>query len=188
MERKQQSNTDPELTNEPTNKARRWTLAGAAAATAASIGAAFAWHGPARAHGAFGKRGQFGEGMDPEAMGKRIDAMVQWMLADVDATPEQRSKISAIAKAAATELAPLRSQHHEARRKTVELLTQPTIDRAQIERVRIEQMQLGDTATRRMTQALLDAADVLTPEQRAKLATKWQEHRAHGHHGRRWRG
>jgi hypothetical protein len=40
---------------------------------------------------------------------------------------------------------------------------------------------MGDTASRRVLQALADAADVLNAEQRAKLVTKWSERR-------RWRG
>lgn len=163
-----------------TNNARRWTIAGLAAATIAAIGTAAAWN-PAHSH----ERGGWGRGMhgpmDPEAMGKRIDGMVQWMLADVNASDEQRTRIAGIAKAAATELAPLRQRHAEARRQSIKLLTAPTIDRAQIEQLRVEQMQLGDTVTRRMSQALIDAAEVLTQEQRAQLATKWENRRQRRH-------
>jgi Spy/CpxP family protein refolding chaperone len=81
-------------------------------------------------------------------------------------------------KAAANELAPLRQRHVEARRKSLELLAQPTIDRAQLEALRVEQMQLGDTVTRRMLQATLDAAEVLSPDQRAKLVERWRQRRA----------
>jgi Spy/CpxP family protein refolding chaperone len=142
-----------------------------------------AWHGGAHAHGGRWGRGRHGEPMDPEAMGRRIDGMVQWMLADIDATDEQRTRVAQIAKAAAAELAPLRAQHFDARKKTVELLARPTIDRAQIERVRVEQMQLGDQVTKRMTQALLDAADVLSPQQRVKLAERWEQRRGRHHRG-----
>jgi Spy/CpxP family protein refolding chaperone len=163
-------------------KARRWWIAGASAAAIAALGAAFSWHGPANAHG-MGRgfmHGPMGS-MDPQAMGNRVEAMVQWMLADVDATPEQRSKIAAIAKGALNDLAPLRAKHQEARRATVQLLAAPTIDRAAIERIRVEQLQLAETMSRRMTQALLDAAEVLNPEQRAKLAANWEQRRRHRH-------
>jgi Spy/CpxP family protein refolding chaperone len=63
----------------------------------------------------------------------------------------------------------------------LQLLAAPTIDRAAIERIRVEQMQLAETATRRMTQALVDAAEVLNPEQRAKLAANWENRRRHRH-------
>jgi len=112
--------------------------------------------------------------MDPEAMGKRLDAMVAFALADIDATADQKTRISVIAKQAATDLAPLRKMHMEARQKSMALLTQPTIDRAQLEALRVQQMQLGDTVSRRMLQAIADAAEVLNADQRAKLAQKWQ--------------
>ncbi len=164
----------------PKSRARRWTLAGLGAASVATIAALGAgWHeraqafGPGGHHHGFMGRG-FGAGMDPEAMGKRLDAMVAFALADVDATQEQKNRISAIAKQAATDLAPLRKSHFEARRKSIALLAAPTIDRAQLEALRVQQMQLGDTVSRRLLQAIEDAAEVLTPDQRAKLAQRWQ--------------
>lgn len=164
--------------------ARRWWIAGTAATAIAALGATLAWQGQAHAHG-MGRgfmHGPMGS-MDPQAMEQRVEAMVQWMLADVDATPEQRARISAIAKGAVNDLAPLRAKHREARRTTLQLLAAPSIDRAQIERVRVEQMQLAETAARRMTQALIDAAEVLTPEQRAKLAQRWEQRRQRHRHG-----
>lgn len=171
----------------PKSKARRWTIAGLGAASLAAIAAigASSWHHRAHAqgfghgfgpggHGGFMGRG-FAGPMDPEAMGKRLDAMVSFALADVDATPEQKSRISAIAKSAATDLAPLRKVHVEARQKSVALLAAASIDRAQLETLRVQQMQLGDTVSRRMLQAITDAAEVLTPDQRTKLAQKWQD-------------
>jgi Spy/CpxP family protein refolding chaperone len=120
---------------------------------------------------------------DPAAMSRRLDAMVGWVLADIDATQEQRDKIGAIAKAAAADLAPLRQQHIDARRQSIELLKQPTIDRAALEQLRAQQLQLGDTASRRMVQALADAAEVLTPDQRAKLIERWESRRHHRRRG-----
>lgn len=166
----------------PRSRLRRWTIAGLAAATVAAVGGAFAWQGHARAHGP-GRMGWHGE-MDPEALGRRLDAMVAWVLADVDATADQKSRIATIARGAVNDLAPMRKQHADARRRSLELLAAPAVDRAQIERLRVEQMQLADTATRRLTQALLDAADVLNPDQRAKLVDKWQQRHARRHASR----
>lgn len=173
--------TDTKTTAAPAAKPRRWVIAALAAATIGVLGTSFAWHNRADAHGSMMGRG-FGAGpMDPAAMGKRIDAMVQWMLADVDASDDQRARIATIVKAAANDLASLRGKHMEARRKIVQLLAAPTIDRTQIEAVRVEQMQLADNATQRMTQALADAAEVLNPDQRANLAAKLEQRRRHRH-------
>jgi Spy/CpxP family protein refolding chaperone len=175
-----QSSTES-MTASPANRKRRWTIAGIGAASVAAIAAiGTGWHARAHAHGPgfgmFGGPGMQGP-MDPEAMGKRLDAMVSFALADIDATPDQKSRISSIARQAAADLAPLRKTHHDARQKSMALLTQPTIDRAQLEALRVQQMQLGDTVSRRMVQAIADAAEVLSADQRARLAQKWQARR-----------
>lgn len=178
---------DKESKSAVASQPRRWVIAGLAAASVAVVGATLSWQDRAQAQspmmdGAFGFGGH--GSTDPAVQAKKIDAMVQWMLADIDATDDQRTKISTILKAAANDLAPLRQQHMQARKSTMQLLSAPTIDRAQLESIRVQQMQLADTATKRMTQAMADAAEVLNGDQRAKLVAKWQQHRGHGHgHG-----
>jgi protein CpxP len=167
-------------THGSTSFSRRWTLAGITAATVAVAGAALAWHGHADAFGpghGFGHRHGGWEQMDPEAMSRRIDAMIAYRLADVEATAEQKSRIASIMKGAANDLSPLRGQSRELRRRSMELLAAPTIDRSQLETLRVQQQQLHETISRRMLQAMTDAAEVLTPEQRAKLAEQLQQRR-----------
>ena len=96
--------------------------------------------------------------------------MVKHLAVEVDATPEQQEKLVAIAKSAAKDLAPLRGQAMETRKQAMELLSAPSIDRAAIEKLRLAKLQHADAASRRVTQAFADAAEVLTPEQRKKLA------------------
>lgn len=165
---------------------RRWTIAAIAAASVAVVGAALSWHGQAHAFGpgfgpGFGHRHGGWEQMDPAAMEKRLEAMVSFRLADINATPEQKGRITAIIKAAANDLSSLRGQGRELRAKAMALFAAPTVDRAQLENLRVQQMQLHDTVSRRVLQAMADAADVLTPDQRVQLAEKMQQRR-------RWRG
>ncbi len=173
--------TDPTPAVQAANRGRRlrrWTLAG----LAATVAGAFAFQGLSHAHGglgcgpSFGRHHMGGE-MDPDSVAKFIDWRVSAMLSKVDATPAQKTKVAEIAKNAAKELAPLRAQHQAARAKALELLTQPTLDRAALEKLRSEEMQLADTLSRRVTQSIADAAEVLTPEQRVKLAARWKERR-----------
>jgi Spy/CpxP family protein refolding chaperone len=164
-----------------TTSSRRWTFAALSAATVALIGAGLAWHGHAQAFGpGFGHRHGGWEQMDPAAMERRMEAMIAFRLADTDATAEQKSRITAIMKAAANDLSSLRGQGRELRRKSMQLLAAPTIDRAQLETLRVQQMQLHETVSRRMLTAMADAAEVLTPEQRAKLAEKRLHRRGPG--------
>jgi len=170
--------TNPQTAAAPS---RRWTLAAVAAATIAVAGAALSWHGHAHAFGpGHGPMHGGWEQMDPETMGKRIEAMTAFRLADIDATPEQKSRIAAIMKGAANDLVSLRGQGRELRRKSMQLLAAPTIDRAQLEAVRVQQTQMLETVSRRMLQARMDAAEVLTPDQRAKLAERMQRRQGRG--------
>jgi len=159
-------------------KARRWLLASTALVAlvlaAGTVGQGLANAFPGSRGGPMGFGGGMHGPMDPATMGRKIDAMVGWVLADIDVTPTQREKIASILKGAANDLAPLREQHRAARKQSLALLAAPTIDRAQLEKIRLEQVQLGETSSRRMFQAMLDSAEVLNPEQRAKLVERWQ--------------
>ena len=139
------------------------------------IVAGAAYVGSSHAQGGMGNHGRhamWGGQFDPETAGKRIDAMTGFILADIDATPEQKTKISGIAKDALKDLMPLRDEHKAARTKAVDLLAAPTIDRAAMEQVRASELKLAETASKRVTQAIADAAETLQPAQRAKLAEK----------------
>lgn len=161
-----------------TNRTRRWMIAGTALVGLMLLAGTVAQRNAFALPGGHGGPMGFGRGMhgsmDPATRGKKIDAMVAWSLADIDASPQQREKIATILKGAANDLAPLREQHRAARKQSLALIAAPTIDRAQLEKIRLEQVQLAETSSRRMFQAMLDSAEVLNPEQRAKLAERWQ--------------
>ena len=73
-----------------------------------------------------------------------------------------------------------------ARKRAVELLAEPTVDRAAIEALRAEQVARADAASKRLARALGDAAEVLTPEQRKQLAERIEEMRERRGRGRGW--
>lgn len=162
---------------------RRRALAGLAAVGAAAIGAASmqseAYAGPMGfgPHGHGGWHGGMGS-MDPATRSKRIDAMVAFMLADIEVTAEQRERIAVIARSAAADMDSNREQHRKLRRESLDLFGAPKIDRARLEALRVEQMKLGDSTSRRMLTAMIEGAEVLTPEQRAKLVER-RQHRMH---------
>jgi Spy/CpxP family protein refolding chaperone len=100
------------------------------------------------------------------------------MLDVVNATDSQRSQIEAIFKAARSDLA----AQHDAGRKLHEqmgaLFAAPNIDAAAIESLRSQISAQHEVASKRMSQAMIDAARVLTPEQRAKIAEVMKKHQA----------
>ena len=127
-------------------------------------------------HGPF-RRSLFGS-MDPAQIEKKIDRIAGWVVEDLGGTPEQQAKLSAIAKAAAKDLAPVHDELVAGRRQAVEILTAAQIDRAALEAHRARQIQLITTVSERLTVAVADVADVLTAEQRVKAADRLASHRA----------
>lgn len=124
------------------------------------------WHGP----------GYMGQAIDPAEADRRIDWVTTRMAREVKASDEQRTKVADIAKAAAKDLMPLREQMQDVRKQVRELLTQPTVDRAALEKLRADQIATLDALSKRLVTAVSDAADVLTPEQRKELADRFPLH------------
>lgn len=159
--------------------ARRWRAAGLAAAAAGLLALGACSHGPQAAGWGDGHRHHWRDGpmsgpMDPERAARFAERMAERIVSAADGTPEQKQRIQAIAQAAITDLAPMREQMRTARREGMALLAAPTIDRGAIEALRAKQIAAADGASRRMAQAMADAAEVLTPEQRTKLAERMQ--------------
>jgi periplasmic protein CpxP/Spy len=107
---------------------------------------------------------------DPEERARRLDWRIGRLVQEVGGTQQQQERLAAIASAARAELKPLRDQSRELRRQRLDLLATPVIDRVALERARVAEMQLKDARSRRTLQAMADAAEVFTPEQRVKVA------------------
>ena len=103
-------------------------------------------------------------------MDKHIERMVKHMAIELDATPEQQTKLIAIAKGAIKDMAPMHEKRRAAHQRGVALLSAAQVDRAALEQLRVEQIATADSSSKRLVQALADAAEVLTPPQRQKLA------------------
>jgi len=125
-------------------------------------GGPFAWH---RGHG-FG-----GGGLTPG----RIERMVNRLGWAVDASSEQKQKLTAIIQRAADDLRPLREKRLEMRRQLGEVLGAPQVDRSRLEALRADHVRLAEQASQRITTAIAEAADVLTPSQRADLVRRLEQ-------------
>jgi len=98
------------------------------------------------------------------------DRMIRHLAIEIDATAEQQEKLRAVVRSAVQDLLPVREKLLAARATARDLLTQQTIDRAAIEKFRGDQVALHDATSKRVVQAVADAAEILTPEQRRKVS------------------
>jgi periplasmic protein CpxP/Spy len=142
---------------------KRRTLFAGVAALVLLAGAAVSAHAWAGRH-----EGMWGEGGPIRV--ERIERHVDHLLQKVDATSDQTAKVNAIIEAAAKDIDPLRKEIGDTRKQALSLLSAPQIDRGAIEKLRSDRMAAMDKMSQRMSTAVADAADVLSPEQRQKLA------------------
>ena len=139
----------------------------------------------ARAHA-----GDDGFGFGPPAFGggtpeqhkafmeRRLDKMLDMLKAN----DSQRTAIKAIAERMFAEMQPIHQQHKQLHDAIVTAFTADTVDRAGVEKLRLQVTALVDQGSQVFSKALLDAAQVLTPEQRKTLAKFAQEHHGGRHH------
>ena len=72
---------------------------------------------------------------------------------------------------------PLHDKRVENRKAMADAMQAPTIDKAKIEALRQEQMKVSDASSKRFTQALTDAGDVLSAQQRQAFFKKLERPR-----------
>ncbi|RBP05768.1 Spy/CpxP family protein refolding chaperone [Roseiarcus fermentans] len=96
-------------------------------------------------------------------------------LDSVGASSAQEAKIHDIVAARFAELGPDPDERAAMRKQALALLAAPTIDRAAVETMRLDAVAKFDAKSKAIVAGLLDIADQLTPDQRAKLAAHAEE-------------
>lgn len=132
------------------------------------------WFHDGHGHGGYARHAAH----DPEMVGARIAFATDWLLSRIEASDEQRQQVKTIVQATVQDLAQVREQHHQNRQALLQALAQPTVERATLGDIRHAALQLVDTASERIVTALAEVAEVLTPEQRARL----MEYTSRWHH------
>ena len=152
-------------------RSRRWWLFGLPIAALAGLFAARAF-----AHG-------FREGcnnldeLSVEELGERREHVVEMAARFIDATPQQKTRLSALAKELTPQFLGLRKDGKALRDKAQQAMRKD--DRAALEDVRKQGLVLAERGSQQWLVAYGKLADILTPEQRAELADHLQ-HRGHG--------
>lgn len=126
--------------------------------------------GAVQAHGTFSGAREMGPGFGGP-MGER---MFERALGSVEATDEQREEIRVIVDEAREEIRTMTADLEDHREQFKALLFAEEIDRNAIELLRQTMLETGDAVSARALEALLDAAEILSPEQRAELLEQSQ--------------
>jgi Spy/CpxP family protein refolding chaperone len=162
------------------NRARaRLVIMGMALTLLAAIGVS-AWAqapaqpGPGIHHEMHHHGGPGMTGGSPERMGRMLDRMLDGL----NATDAQRAQIKQIMAQAAADLKGQRQAARELRQRGMQVLTAPAVDANAAEQIRLQSMALHDQMSRRVTQAMVAAASVLTPEQRAAIGQRLKDRQA----------
>jgi Spy/CpxP family protein refolding chaperone len=154
------------MTELPSNpKRRRVGLIAIAATLAVIAGGALAF-----AHSGGGHHGMMA-GNSQEHL-----EHVQAMLTKIGASDAQKQQIEGILKPAFEDMKVAHESHSAAFKQFHEAIMAPSIDRARLESLRAEQIKSLDEASKRLVTAISDAAEVLSPDQRAALAKAIEEH------------
>lgn len=115
-----------------------------------------------------------------------VQHAVSHALDSVGATAAQEAKIHDIVAARFAELGPNPKEHAAMRKQALDLLAAPTIDRAAVEKMRLDAVAKFDAKSKTFAAGLLDIADQLTPEQRTKLAAHIEAMAQRGAMGSPW--
>lgn len=116
-----------------------------------------------------------GTGMGMGTMGG--PGAARW-LDGVGATAEQKAQLQAIHEAARKDMQAIRQSGNALRDQMRTALAQPNVDAGAVETLRQQMLAQHDAASRRMTQAMLDASKVLTPDQRKQMSEQFAQRRA----------
>jgi Spy/CpxP family protein refolding chaperone len=126
-------------------------------------------------HGRWHHRHRHGFG---RADAEHVAFFVDWTLSKVDATEDQKARAKEIVREGHAALEGVAEEHRANRARWAEALAAPTIDRGAIESLRQDELRLADSLSKRLSEDLSRLAEVLTPEQRARLvehARAWHE-------------
>ena len=121
-----------------------------------------------------------GQAVDPAKFQQRVEKRVDKALGSTDATADQKKKVTEILQTAFKDMKGFHGQRVENRKAMEAAMQAPTIDAARIEQIRAEQMKIADASSKRFTQALVDAGNVLNASQRQAFFKAWGER-----HGKR---
>jgi len=134
----------------------------AMAAPGGMMGGGPGGHGDHRGHG--------GQDLAPQRLERMLDV--------VNATPEQRTQIKALANTLRTDMKAMHELGKRLHDQNRALFTQPTVDARAAEVLRQQMQARHEQASKRMLQFKLDMSRILTPDQRKQFADRMDKRKS----------
>jgi Spy/CpxP family protein refolding chaperone len=106
---------------------------------------------------------------DPELAREHLALATDWILSRVEATEDQKGQAKRIVSETFDDLLPLVAEHRSSHEALIEEMSRTSFDPEAIERLRQNQVELFDRASKELSGSLTELAGVLTPEQRVEL-------------------
>jgi periplasmic protein CpxP/Spy len=116
---------------------------------------------------------------DPAAREQRMERGIRHLAVEIDATAEQQAALIELASGTIKDLHAFRDMMRDDAGELASLLTAATVDRNAIEAFRLEKMAELDKLTSQLVDVAAKAGEILTPEQRTKIAAFFEERREH---------
>ena len=107
----------------------------------------------------------------------RLQAIVHYVLSDLNLQDEQRQKIDAIVKKTFSDISPLLQERKENKEKLFSALASYSVNQFTVENIRQEQNKNWTSINKRITQGLIEMANTLSPDQRVKLIDNFRQRR-----------
>lgn len=118
--------------------------------------------------------GRFANMTDAE-IEKKIDRVVKHVAIEIEATPDQQEKLTKIFVAVAKDVKPMRSQMRDSARQIHDLLLADKVDREALEKIRSARLADAERMSKTVVNAIAEAAEILSPEQRKVLDERIQQ-------------
>lgn len=106
-----------------------------------------------------------------ERAADHVDDAMDWL----DGTDAQKQRVTQVVDAAIPDAMAFREEQRALRSEFQKELKAPTVNATALEDLRVRFMKLADAATTRGVRAIVDVANILTPQQRQKLVEKWEK-------------
>ncbi len=113
--------------------------------------------------------------MSPDEVRERSQAGLSWFCGEITCTADQKAKLEVVANKLVDDGLAMRDQHQGERGQMLALFAADRIDSRAVH-AKVDERSAEMTAfAHRVTDALIQAHDILTPEQRAKIVAKIRE-------------